>query len=222
VRSASLALALSLTALACHSSDSDASNADVYVPAPPDAGADGPVVPADSSLALGQVDRAGRPLVSVLLVPGALQDLYNEQPSFSTSVSRTTAGAIETRLVELDTLVLDGGADGDPVDWPVPDGGTHPLLPMFVQDVLFVDTGRSCLGKDGGYVTSYLDLEREIFLASPPHQTCGGRTPDEAVVDETLQLLVTGDRDGGPVVTQGVPGPTRLATTTFPYLAPPN
>jgi hypothetical protein len=40
-----------------------------------------------------------------------------------------------------------------------------------------------------------------------------------------LTLLVAGPRqyvDGGPTVTQGIAGPTRPATTTFPYLAPPN
>ena len=95
----------------------------------------------------------------------------------------------------LDTLTL-GDAGPDPVDWPIPDGGTHPLLPMVVSDQLLVDTARSCSG-DGGFAPSYLDIEREIYLGGSPHTTCGGRTPDEDVVDETLTLLVTDGRAPG-------------------------
>ena len=72
------------------------------------------------------------------------------------------------------------------------------------------------------YCETALDIEREIYLSYPAHATCGGRTPAENVVDKTLMLLVTGDRDGGPVVTQGAFGPTKPPTTTFPYLAAPN
>jgi hypothetical protein len=172
----------------------------------------------EAGLVRGPVDRAGHPLVTVLLVPGSLQDEYNAQPSFETNLPRILQDALESRLVALDTLTLgDGGAD--PVDWPVPDGGTHPLLPMFVTDVLLVDTSRSCVSADGGFSTSYLDIEREIYMGGIPHATCGGRTPDEGVVDETLTLLVT---NGRVPVSQGVAGPTKPATTRFPYLADPN
>jgi hypothetical protein len=164
-----------------------------------------------------QVDRAGHPLTAVLLVPGALQDEANAQPTFEASVPRVVQDALEARLEAMDTLVLgDGGPD--PVDYPVPDGGTHPLLPAFVTDVLLVDTALACTA-DGGFAASYFEVEREVYLGGPAHTTCGGRTPNENVVDETLTLLVT---DGGRLVSQGVAGPTRAAGTTFPYLAPPN
>jgi hypothetical protein len=190
---------------------------DVYVPFGTDAGGDAGVLQ-EAGLTLGPIDRDGHPLVTVLLVPGALQDEYNAQSSFETSVPRVLQDALEARLVALDTLALgDGGADM--VDWPVPDGGMHPLLPMFVSDVLLVDTAKSCTSADGGFAGSYLDLEREILLGGPAHTTCGGRTPNEDVVDETLTLLVTGGRAP---VTQGVTGPSKPATTVFPYLADPN
>jgi hypothetical protein len=105
------------------------------------------------------------------------------------------------------------------VDWQVPEGGTHPLLPVFVTDVLLVDTGKACSSADGGFTPSYLDIENEIYLNGPAHTTCGGRTPNENVVDETLTLVVT---NGRVPVTQGVTGPTQPATTSFPYLAAPN
>ncbi len=194
---------------------------DVYVPMPPDGG-DAAVTEdaGDGGFGLGQVDRAGRPLVAVLLVPGAVQDAYNEQPSFTTNLPRVLQDGIASRVAELDTLVVTDGGAPDPVDWP--EGGA--LVPMLLGDTLFVDTSLACTGADGGYVASYLDIEREAFLGVPmyTHTTCGGRTPNEAVVDETLTLLVTGFRQGAPAITQGVAGPTKPATTTFPYLAPPN
>jgi hypothetical protein len=194
---------------------------DVYVPMPADAGVEGAAEDAsEGGFGLGEVDRAGRPLVSVLLVPSSAQDEYDNQPTFETVLPRVLQDGVASRIAELDTLVLVEGGAPDPVDWP--EGGA--LLPMLLSDTLVVDTGRSCTGPDGGFVASYLDVEREAFLVGPPyvHTTCGGRTPNEDVVDETLTLLVTADRPGGPQVMQGVAGPTRLASTTFPYLAAPN
>jgi hypothetical protein len=192
---------------------------DVYVPGAEDAGEDAGTDAGDAAFGVGQVDRAGRPLVAVLLVPQALQDEYNAQPSLAPAPPRVLQAAMESRLVELDTLVIDGGHD--PLDWPVVGGATQ-LLPVLAGDVLLVDTAHTCTSDAGGFASSYFDLERELFLGAAPHTTCGGRTPAENVVDETLALLVTADREGGPVVTQGVSGPTSPASTTFPYLAAPN
>jgi hypothetical protein len=201
---------------ACKPAGSGQQPVDVYVPFGDDGGGDATVP--EAGLGLGPIDRDGHPLATILLVPGSLQDEYNAQSSFEPNVPRVLQDALEARLVGLDTLALgDGGPD--PVDWPVPDGGMHPLLPMFVTDVLLVDTAKPCTSADGGFASSYLDLERESLLGGPPHATCGGRTPGENVVDETLTLLVT---NGRVAVTQGVSGPSKPATTTFPYLAAPN
>lgn len=211
-----LVLAVSVGLLACRPGGSGQQPVDVYVPLGDDAGGDATVQ--EAGLGLGPIDRDGHPLVTILLMPGALQDEYNAQSSFEPNVPRVLQDALEARLVALDTLALgDGG--GDEVDWPIPDGGMHPLLPMFVNDVLLVDTALPSTSPDGGFASSYLDLEREILLGGATHTTCGGRTPSEDVVDETLTLLVT---DGRQPVTQGVSGPSKAATTTFPYLADPN
>jgi hypothetical protein len=196
---------------------------EVYVPFGLDSGpAEGDANIPEAGLGLGEVDRDGHPLVTLMLVPASLQDEYNEQATFEPYVPRVLQDALEARLVALDKLTV-GDAGPDPVDWPIPDGGTHPLLPMVVGDALLVDTALPCTGPDGGYVTSYLDIENEIYLGGPTHTTCGGRTPREDVVDETLNLLVYGtDAGSRPPITQGVPGPTKPPTTTFPYLAAPN
>ncbi len=184
-------------------------------------GADAMGPPALSS---GQVDRAGRPLVSVLLVPPSQTDAYNASSTFDGPLPRTLADALTSRLRAFDVLSLDGGA-GDPVDWPA-EGGAHPLVTMLMTDALLVDTALPCVLPEGGFASSYLDIEREIFpdlfQVDAGHSTCGGRTPTDNVVDRTLSLLVTRDRDGGPIVSQGVNAPSREASTTFPYLAPPN
>jgi len=215
--------ALVCGALSCHGGGSGGEQeVDVYVPAPVEAGVD--AGPDGSGFGVGQVDRAGHPLVTVLLVPSGLQDEYNAQPTFEPAAPRILQDALEARLVAFDTLAL-GDAGPDPVDWPVPDGGTHPLLPMLLGDVLLVDTSVPCTSADGGFSSSYLDLDREAYAFGPTHTTCGGRTPNDGVVDTTLTLLVQGpdaSAEGRAPVTQGVAGPTKLATTTFPYLAPPN
>jgi hypothetical protein len=223
---AASALAVAFGLAACRGTPPVEELADVYVPAPMEAGGEsgddaGPNAAPDAAFGLGQVDRAGHPLVGVLLVPGTHQDEYNELPSFADSVPRVLSDALESRLEFFDTLAL-GDAGPDPVDWPVPDGGAHPLLPLFLTDALLVDTSLACTQADGGYAASYLDIEREIYLQGPPHVTCGGRTPGDDVVATTLTLLVTGERPGAPPVAQGTAGPTKPATTTFPYLAPPN
>lgn len=211
-----LVLAATLGLLACRPSGSGQQPVDVYVPFGDDAGGDASVQ--EAGLGIGPIDRDGHPLVTILLMPGALQDEYNAQSSFEPNVPRVLQDALEARLVALDTLALgDGGSDE--VDWAIPDGGMHPLLPMFVSDVLLVDTALPCTSPDGGFASSYLDLEREILLSGPAHTTCGGRTPNEDVVDETLTLLVTNGRQP---VTQGVSGPSKAAPTMFPYLADPN
>jgi len=220
MRGAALLLcAGALAGVACKAPDVSSTGIDVYVPGAdggdaatePDAGSDG------SGFGLGQIDRAGRPLVAVLLVPGTLQDEYNAQPSFEPTQPRVLQNAMASRLAELDSLMV-GDAGPDPVDWP--DGGA--LLPMLLGDTLLVDTSQSC-ASDGGFLASYLDIEQEVFLGRPDaNTTCGGRTPGEHVVDEMLQLMVTADREGGPVISQGVAGPTKPPSLSFPYLAPPN
>jgi hypothetical protein len=219
-------VACGVVATACHVRGTGGQQpVDVVVPGPDDGGEDGgPPSEAGADGGEGgaavQVDRDGHPLVAVLLVPSSLQDDFNGQPSFEANVPRTLQDALESRLEQLDTLTLgDGGPD--PVDWPVPEGGTHPLLPAFAGDVLLVDPSRPCTSTDGGWTASYFDVDREVYLGAGPHTTCGGRNPAENVVDETWTLLVTGARDGG-AITQGVQGPTKPPTTTFPYLAAPN
>jgi hypothetical protein len=213
--------ACACTALACRAGGADAKpDANVSVPSAGEGGTDaGAAAEGSTGFGRGQVDRAGRPLVAVLLVPSSLQDDYNAASTFDAPLSRTLRDALTSRLHALDTIALDDGGP-DPVDWPI-EGGTHPLVPMLATDALLVDTALPCTSPDGGFVSSYLDIENEIFpdifLSDAGHTTCGGRTPGDDVVGTTLTLVVT--RGRVPVL-QGVAGPSKSATTQFPYLVP--
>ena len=84
---------------------------------------------------------------------------------------------------------------------------------MFLPDHLVIDTSRPYA--EG----TFLEIERSR-AAGLPHTTCGGRPPNDDVID-TFYTLVTSGWLGKPV-SDGVDEPTVLATKTFPYLAAPN
>jgi hypothetical protein len=199
--------------VACQGGSSPPRDLNVIVPG---GGMTGDSGAPEAGFGLGPVDRAGRPLVALLLVPGLLQDDYNSASTFDVPLSRTLEDALSSRLAALDTIRLaDGGAD--PPDW-VSDGGPHPLLPLFALDVLLVDTGFTSTSADGGFARGYFDLEREAIFPDAGHRTCGGRSPNDNVVDTTLTLLVTKDRAP---VSQGIAAPAKPPPTQFPYLADP-
>jgi hypothetical protein len=66
---------------------------------------------------------------------------------------------------------------------------------------------------------SFLEIELAA-LAGKAHQTCGGRTLNDDVIDTIFTQLV--NAGNGPVIRDGVDQATRPASHTFPYLAAPN
>jgi hypothetical protein len=65
----------------------------------------------------------------------------------------------------------------------------------------------------------YLEIERSL-LAGRTHTTCGGRHPNDDIVDKFFTFMVGGVN--GPRISDGVDRATRPATRTFPYLVGPN
>ena len=63
---------------------------------------------------------------------------------------------------------------------------------------------------------SYFEIERAA-MQGRPHETCGGRSLNENVMDTIYTLLVN-----GPCISDGVDRATVPASEDFPYLAPPN
>jgi hypothetical protein len=137
-----------------------------------------------------------------------IRDLYNAEDAFN--LSPDYIGAYRARLNA--NLAFFDRLDGK-TDWPPDDQGVHPLTELLLADFLVVDTSKPL--SDG----SFLEIERAV-LTGRPHITCGGRPPDDDIVD-TLYTLLVGGLDG-PRISDGVDRPTQPATRSFPYLVAPN
>jgi hypothetical protein len=98
-----------------------------------------------------------------------------------------------------------------------------------LQDWLIVDPTRDCGVSD----PSFLEIEA-AWLAGLPHQTCGGRTPNDDVVDRLLTWGINGPTRvppgpplyGSPSIpaphrSDGVDRPGAPASSLFPYLRDP-
>ena len=166
-----------------------------------------------------RMERTGRPEVkNLLLAPKQfdqvnrdleIRDLYNSEDAFS--LGETYQGAYRARLNA--NLRFWDGLDGK-VDWPDTDDGAHPLTDLVLADFLAVDLSRPYVEQG-----SFLEIERAT-QAGHTHQTCGGRSLNDDVMDTLFTLWVNGEN--GPRIRDGVDRATTPATSVFPYLAAPN
>lgn len=166
-----------------------------------------------------RIERVGRPEVkNMLLAPKQfdrvntdleIRDLYNLEDAFH--LGSSYQGAYRARLDA--NLAFWDGLDGA-VDWPVDSDGTHPLTDLVLADHLVVDVTKPYSERG-----SFLEIELAA-LAGKVHETCGGRAPNDDVIDRLFTTLV--NAGNGPVIRDGVDAATRPATHTFPYLATPN
>ena len=166
-----------------------------------------------------RIERVGRPEVkNMMLAPKEfdpvnrnleIRDLYNMEDAFHLGDAYTDA--YRARLNA--NLAFWDGLDGT-VDWPTDEAGNHPLTDLVLADFLVVDVTKP-------YVEHGSFLEIELAARrGQPHQTCGGRTLNDDVMDLIFtQLVNAGD---GPTIRDGVDSATCPASSTFPYLAPPN
>jgi hypothetical protein len=166
-----------------------------------------------------RIERVGRPEVKNMMLASKefdpvnrdleIRDLYNMADAFH--LGDSYGGAYRARLNT--NLAFWDGLDGK-VDWPPDDDGKHPLTDLVLADFLVVDVTKP-------YVEHGSFLEIELAARSgQPHQTCGGRTLNDDVMDTIFTQLV--NAGNGPVIRDGVDSATCPATGTFPYLAPPN
>jgi hypothetical protein len=98
-------------------------------------------------------------------------------------------------------------------EWPLVPDGDHPLTDLLLADYLVVDVSKP-YAED-----SYFEIERAT-LDGRAHETCGGRSLNENVMDTIYTLLV--NAGNGPRISDGVDRATQLASKVFPYLQPPN
>lgn len=165
-----------------------------------------------------RLERVGRPEIkNVILSTKELdqvnrdlevRDLYNLEDAFH--LSKEYRGVYRARL-DANLAMLDR-LDGE-THWPLDQDGTHPLTGLLLADYLVLDLSKP-YAED-----SFLEIERAA-LQGRPHETCGGRSLNDDVMDTLYTLLVNADR--GARVSDGVDQATTRATNVFPYLAPPN
>ena len=162
---------------------------------------------ADSSR---QIDRIGRPeITNVSMVPHdgvELRDLYNAEEPFSGSGKNF--GLFRQRLRE--NIAYYDRLNGT-IEW-TPETSNH-LVEILLNDFLVVDVSKPSA------TTTYFEIEHAV-LRGEPHSTCGGRAPNDDIMDVLFTLLINGGNP--PRIRDGVDQPTRLATDVFPYLAEPN
>ena len=166
-----------------------------------------------------RIERVGRPEVkNMMLGPKQfdrvnrdleIRDLYNSEDAFN--LQDDYVGAYRARLNA--NLAFWDGLDGK-VDWPRNDDGNHPLTDLVLADYLVVDTSRP-YAEQG----SFLEIELAA-LRGDVHETCGGRTLNDDVVDTMFTQLI--NAGNGPVIRDGVDRSSRPGTRVFPYLAEPN
>jgi Domain of unknown function (DUF4331) len=166
-----------------------------------------------------RIERVGRPEVkNMLLAPKRfdpvnrdleIRDLYNLEDPFH--LGPTYQGAYRARLNA--NLAFWDGLDGT-TDWPTDADDDHPLTSLVLADYLVVDVTKPYTEHG-----SFLEIELAA-LAGKAHETCGGRTPNDDVIDTLFTQLV--NAGNGPVIRDGVDQATRPATRIFPYLAAPN
>jgi hypothetical protein len=137
-----------------------------------------------------------------------IRDLYNAEDAFS--LGQDYLGAYRSRLNA--NLAFFDRLDGKTA-WPLDDQGNHPLTELLLADFLVVDVSKP-YSED-----SCFEIERAL-LAGRPHTTCGGRSPNDDIID-TLYTLMVGGVDG-PRISDGVDQATKRATQSFPYLNSPN
>jgi hypothetical protein len=165
-----------------------------------------------------RLERMGRPEIKNIILRSSkfdpvnrdleIRDLYNAEDPFN--LGPAYVGAYRARLNA--NLVFFDRLDGS-IDWPPDEQGNHPLTELLLADFLVVDISKPFAGN------SFLEIERAV-LAGRPHTTCGGRPPDDDIIDALYTLLVGGL--DGPRISDGVDQAPQPAGRSFPYLVRPN
>jgi hypothetical protein len=137
-----------------------------------------------------------------------IRDLYNLEDAFH--LGKDYRGAYRARLNA--NLAAIDRLDGT-TDWPLGPDGAHPLTELLLDDYMVVDVSKS-YAQD-----SYFEIESAV-LQGRPHETCGGRSFNDDVMDTIYTLLVNAGH--GPRIGDGADRATVPASEVFPYLQPPN
>ena len=169
-----------------------------------------------------QVDRSGRPGLSLLLHDGADQDVWNRMTPADDVASTSTAAGIRSAMADSLKLLGHKDASGDL------DATGSALLAAFLPDVLRIETGTT--GGYGAQVRTTTNTALDV-VAATPFLTGGRRLKDDAF-DISLSFwsahATWSAGDGvsydGPNLGTYPNGRTghKALKGSFPFLAPPN
>src|SRR5262245_26892285 len=165
-----------------------------------------------------RLERVGRPEIKNLLLGPKdrdtlnrdidVRDLYNLEDPYH--VGPDYRNAYRARLNA--NLAYMDGWDGK-TDWALAADGTHPITDLILDDYLVLDPSKP-YAED-----SYFEIELAM-LAGRPHETSGGRSLNDQVMDTIYTLCV--NNGNGPRVSDGLTQAFTRALLEFPYLAPAN
>ncbi|MFD5540624.1 DUF4331 family protein [Streptomyces sp. NPDC127079] len=165
-----------------------------------------------------RLERMGRPEIKNVILASKkfdpvnsdleIRDLYNEEDAFAVRQDYEAAyrARFNANLAFFDRLAGETA-------WPLDELGVHPLTDLLLADFLVVDVSKP-FSEDGCF-----EIETAL-LAGREHTTCGGRAPNDDIVDTLYTLLVNGV--DGDRISDGVDRATQPTTHEFPYLASPN
>jgi hypothetical protein len=136
-----------------------------------------------------------------------VRDLYNLEDAFH--MSKDYGGAYRARMHT--NLAMYDRLNGK-TDWPLGPDGAYPLAGLLLADYLFVDVTKPYSDD------SFFEIEQSA-LDGRVHQTCGGRSLNDDVINKLITLMVNAGK--GARVSDGVDRPATPVSKVFPYQAPP-
>jgi hypothetical protein len=200
-----------------------------------------------------QIDRLGRPAVNTVLNHGfdadataahAAKNAYNQDMAVG-MWPVTYRGQFAGNLAILDSLdkglscvmgtctaSATAGGCGNQVLYNAVGGGTAPsptsyigLAQALADDQLYIDTTKLVANIPSSN-QNYLAVELNAFVGIP-NPTCGGRAPDNDVIDTSYSALAIGlqgfkTSDFSAFFGDGVGPHADVSDQTFPFLGPPN
>ena len=165
-----------------------------------------------------RLERAGRPEVKNLLLSPKnrdmlnrdleVRDLYNLEDAYHVGPDYRNAyrARLNANLAYMDSW------DGK-TDWTLDENGQHPITDLILGDYLVLDPSKPYSEE------SFFEIELAM-LAGRPHQSSGGRSLNDQVMDTLYTLCV--NNGNGPRISDGLKQAVQRALLTFPYLAPAN